>query len=152
MNRFLTATLVFLFLLPGCSADRQVASDPSATSPPPVFGVTEAQPAAAPTVAITPAASMPQSPSPETATTQTATPQSVLRQQPGVVTADYPARINVDQLKSLMDSGAAFVIDVRSLDQYQQEHVVGAQHILFSQITARAGEIPKGKTIVTYCA
>ena len=80
-------------------------------------------------------------------------PQSgALTQQTQMATADYPPRINVAQLKSLVDSGSVVVIDVRVLEQFQQEHVTGAIHIPFNEITARSGEIPKGKTIVTYCA
>lgn len=59
------------------------------------------------------------------------------------------------ELKHLMDDpkawGNVLLIDVRSKEGYQKEHVPGAVNIPEEELEARLGEIPKDKEIIVYC-
>lgn len=46
----------------------------------------------------------------------------------------------------------AFLLDVRTPDEYRQAHLKGAVLIPVSEIERRLGEVPKNRTIVVYCA
>lgn len=50
------------------------------------------------------------------------------------------------------DQGKAIIIDVRGDATYQQGHIKGAQSIALGDLPARAGELPKDKTIILYCS
>ncbi len=65
---------------------------------------------------------------------------------------DGAARITVADLREALDKGTAYVVDVRTDDQYKSGHIKGAVHIPEMDIAARAGELPRDKTIVTYCS
>lgn len=65
---------------------------------------------------------------------------------------DGAARITVADLREALDKGTAYVVDVRTDDQYKAGHIKGAVHIPETDIAARAGELPRDKTIVTYCS
>ncbi len=65
---------------------------------------------------------------------------------------DGAARITVADLREALDKGTAYVVDVRTDDQYKSGHIKGAVHIPEMNIAARAGELPRNKTIVTYCS
>ena len=56
-------------------------------------------------------------------------------------------------LNALMEEGASGyrIIDVRSSDQYDGGHIPGALNIPLVDLPKMLSEIPKGKTIVTYC-
>lgn len=65
---------------------------------------------------------------------------------------DGAARITVADLREALDKGTAYVVDVRTDDQYKSGHIKGAVHIPETDIAARASELPRDKTIVTYCS
>lgn len=47
----------------------------------------------------------------------------------------------------------AIVVDVRSVDEYQDEHFPKSLNIPVNELSSRAGEIgPKDKPVVLYCA
>lgn len=47
--------------------------------------------------------------------------------------------------------GTAVIVDVRDPDEYAAAHVAGAHNIPLDQLGDRAGELPKGQLVVTYC-
>ena len=61
---------------------------------------------------------------------------------------DVP-RVTVDELKTLVARGEALVLDVRG---DADTKIKGALHVPLDQVEARAGELPAGREIVTYCA
>ncbi len=71
---------------------------------------------------------------------------------PTTVQADGAKRITTSELQALLDKGQAVVIDVRNQASYDQGHIRGARLIPSSEIADRTGELPKDKTIVTYCS
>jgi 3-mercaptopyruvate sulfurtransferase SseA len=60
-------------------------------------------------------------------------------------------RISAVDAKKALDAGKAILVDVRSLDSWQEEHAKGAISIPVNEITARFGELPKDKQIIAYC-
>lgn len=60
-------------------------------------------------------------------------------------------RITIDELKPLVDSGQATVIDVRSMEQYLAAHIPGSLHIPVARVEGEIPYLPKDKLIVTYC-
>jgi phage shock protein E len=46
---------------------------------------------------------------------------------------------------------AAFVLDVRSPEEYASGHVPGAVNIPYDQIASRIAEVPKDQDVVLYC-
>ncbi|MFV0388546.1 MAG: rhodanese-like domain-containing protein [Pyrinomonadaceae bacterium] len=61
-------------------------------------------------------------------------------------------RISVKDAKALYDKDEAYVIDTRSENAYETEHITGAVRIPPSEIAKKASELPKNKTIVVYCS
>ena len=43
-------------------------------------------------------------------------------------------------------------VDVRELDEFELGHVAGAKHIPLGELAERAGELPTGRPLLTYCA
>ena len=60
-------------------------------------------------------------------------------------------RISAADAKKALDAGKAVLVDVRSLDAWQEEHAKGAVSIPVNEIYARFGELPKDKQIIAYC-
>ncbi|MEN6477334.1 MAG: rhodanese-like domain-containing protein [Rectinema sp.] len=57
-----------------------------------------------------------------------------------------------NSIRQKLVAGAA-VIDVRTRDEYLDEHFKGAKNIPVNELLARSGEIgPKDKPVVLYCA
>jgi rhodanese-related sulfurtransferase len=54
------------------------------------------------------------------------------------------------EARALVEKGAVLV-DVRSAGEFGGGHIKGAKNIPVGEIGARAGELPKEKTIVVYC-
>ena len=61
-------------------------------------------------------------------------------------------RITTADLKDLMDKGQVFVVDVRTEASYKAGRIKGAVLIPHKEIGARVKELPRDKTIVTYCS
>ena len=57
--------------------------------------------------------------------------------------------VEVDELTR--EKSSLCVIDVRDKDSYEKEHVPGAINIPLKEFPKRMAEIPRDKTIVTYC-
>jgi 3-mercaptopyruvate sulfurtransferase SseA len=66
--------------------------------------------------------------------------------------ADGVRRITTAELATLMKEGKAFVVDVRSQDAYDLGHIPGSKLIPAGEIQNHLDELPRDKTIVTYCA
>ncbi|MBA2526300.1 MAG: rhodanese-like domain-containing protein [Pyrinomonadaceae bacterium] len=68
------------------------------------------------------------------------------------VPADGVRRITTVELQDLINKGQAYVVDVRNEASYNLGHVRGAKLIPHTQIAERSKELPRDKTIVTYCS
>jgi rhodanese-related sulfurtransferase len=55
------------------------------------------------------------------------------------------------ELKRLLKSGEAVLIDVRPETEFQHGHIDGAISIPIDQLDERLKELPKGKRIIAYC-
>ena len=55
------------------------------------------------------------------------------------------------ELKSAMEEGKVFLIDVRDKDAYKAEHIAGAQNIPLLDLEKNLSKLPRNKTIVSYC-
>jgi rhodanese-related sulfurtransferase len=65
--------------------------------------------------------------------------------------ASFPRISQADAMK-LYKEGKAVFIDVRSNQQFAVEHIKGALSIPGSQVVKRFSEVPRLKTVITYCA
>jgi 3-mercaptopyruvate sulfurtransferase SseA len=81
-------------------------------------------------------------PDPPAAPAAPATPADPLAEAPRISAADA---------KKVLDAGQAVLVDVRSLDSWQEEHAKGAVSIPVNEIYARLGELPKDKQVIAYC-
>jgi len=66
--------------------------------------------------------------------------------------SDGARRITVTEAKDLVDKGKAVVIDVRNQAAYDQGHVRGSKLIPAGEILNHVDELPRDKTIITYCS
>ena len=66
--------------------------------------------------------------------------------------SDGVRRITVAELKAMMDNNEAAVIDVRNEASYNAAHIKGAKLIPEADILNHLAELPRDKTIVTYCS
>ncbi len=66
--------------------------------------------------------------------------------------SDGVQRITTSELKDLMDKGEAYVVDVRTEASFKAGHIRGAILIPTKDVASRAKELPRDKTIVTYCS
>ncbi len=55
------------------------------------------------------------------------------------------------ELKAALEKKSVFLLDVRDRDSFKTEHITGATNIPLSEIITKLSELPKDKTIVTYC-
>jgi 3-mercaptopyruvate sulfurtransferase SseA len=69
-----------------------------------------------------------------------------------IAPSDGVRRFTVGELKEALDKGTALVVDVRPATSYQQSHIKGSINIPLEEVTARVNELPRDKTIVTYCS
>ena len=65
---------------------------------------------------------------------------------------DGVRRMTPAELQAELASGKAIVVDVRSEMAFKESHIKGARLIALNEVLARAGELPRDKLIVTYCA
>ena len=71
---------------------------------------------------------------------------------PETTYADGARRVTIDELETLMKNGQAFVVDVRNQAMYDAGHIPGSRLIPSGEILNHLSELPKDKTIVTYCS
>jgi len=69
-----------------------------------------------------------------------------------VTYADGARRITIDELDAMMKKGEAFVVDVRNQASYDLGHIPGSKLIPAGEIANHLNELPRDKTIVTYCS
>ncbi|MFN2531183.1 MAG: rhodanese-like domain-containing protein [Pyrinomonadaceae bacterium] len=73
-------------------------------------------------------------------------------QQAPTTYADGARRVTIAELQTLLKEGKVAVIDVRNQASYDQGHIPGARLIPAGEILNHVDELPKNKTIVTYCS
>jgi len=71
---------------------------------------------------------------------------------PAAPASDGARRVTVAELKGLLDSGEAVVIDVRNQSSYDAGHIPGSTLIPEGEILNHISELPTNKLIVTYCS
>ena len=71
---------------------------------------------------------------------------------PETVYADGARRVTIDELEGMMKDGTAVVIDVRNQAAYDLGHIPGSRLIPAGEILNHISELPRDKTIVTYCS
>jgi 3-mercaptopyruvate sulfurtransferase SseA len=78
---------------------------------------------------------------------------SVPSSTPGhVAPSDGVKRVTTVELRDALAKGTAIVVDVRTADAYQQNHIKDSISIPLDQTEARLRELPRDKMIVTYCS
>jgi predicted sulfurtransferase len=65
---------------------------------------------------------------------------------------DSVRRVTTAELDELMKQGKVVVVDVRTQQSYDVGHIRGAKLIPVTQVGERSKELPRDKTIVTYCS
>jgi 3-mercaptopyruvate sulfurtransferase SseA len=80
------------------------------------------------------------------------TPARASTPSPGQESSDGARRIKPEDARALLEKDKAVLIDVRGADAYKAGHIKGARNIPFSDIRARARELPQDKMILTYCS
>jgi 3-mercaptopyruvate sulfurtransferase SseA len=68
------------------------------------------------------------------------------------VHADGVRRITLETFDEMIRKGEAFIVDVRNQAAYDQGHIPGAKLIPSGEILNHLKELPRDKTIVTYCS
>jgi 3-mercaptopyruvate sulfurtransferase SseA len=71
---------------------------------------------------------------------------------PETTYADGARRITADELEAMMKDGSAVVIDVRNQASFDIGHIPGSRLIPAGEILNHINELPRDKTIVTYCS
>jgi 3-mercaptopyruvate sulfurtransferase SseA len=71
---------------------------------------------------------------------------------PQTVYSDGARRITVQEAQDLIKKGELFVVDVRNQSMYDAGHIPGSKLIPEGEIVTRIKELPKDKTILTYCS
>jgi len=67
-----------------------------------------------------------------------------------VATAALPLEVSVQEAYQLQDDGA-FLLDVRTPEEWAAGHVPGATLIPLDELASRTSELPKGEDIVVIC-
>ena len=70
----------------------------------------------------------------------------------GQTQSDGVRRITPTEARDAVEKGRAIIVDVRGEDSYNVSHIKGARWINLNDIGSRAGELPRDKMIITYCA
>src|SRR5882672_4114798 len=70
----------------------------------------------------------------------------------GPLPPDGACRVTVAELKDLLASNEAIVIDVRNQTSYDMGHIRGARLIPEAEVASHSDELPRNKLIVTYCS
>ena len=73
-------------------------------------------------------------------------------QGPETVYADGARRVTIEEMEAMLKDGTAIVIDVRNQAAYDQGHIPGSRLIPAGEILNHISELPRDKTIITYCS
>ena len=65
---------------------------------------------------------------------------------------DEVERITIEEAKKLFDAGDAIIVDARSNNAYNNEHIKGSINIPANEFEKRYKEVPKDKKIIVYCS
>ena len=65
---------------------------------------------------------------------------------------DGVRRVTAAEARVAVEKGQAVIVDVRGEDSFKAGHIKGALSIPVGNIGSRAGELPRGKMIITYCS
>ena len=65
---------------------------------------------------------------------------------------DGVRRITPAEAHKMVAKGQAVILDVRGEDSFKAGHIKGTLWIPLNDISSRAGELPRGKMIITYCS
>ena len=68
----------------------------------------------------------------------------------GARAQDGDGRVAVEEFKQLVARNSVVILDVRN-DEIERK-IKGALHMPYNDIERRAGELPRDREIVTYCA
>ena len=94
------------------------------------------------------------------AVAQPATQSAVeaIGEQIAIPSADQPSspdlqvtRVTADETRALLQSGEAFLYDVRSLSAYQDKHAAGAISFPEADIETNLATLPVDKKLIFYC-
>jgi len=111
---------------PAAAATATVSAAPTTATSPATPPIAEAKPAAP-------------APAPPSAAAVPADPNEI-------------RRVTVEEANTLRESGRGVLVDVRDEASYQTAHIAGALHIPLAELAQRLGELPRDKSIVTYCS
>jgi 3-mercaptopyruvate sulfurtransferase SseA len=87
----------------------------------------------------------PQPPAAEPAATQTPATQAPAD------SLESARRISAAEARQALAKGEAVLVDVRPKEAYDSGHAQGAISLPLSELSSRAGELPKDKLVITYC-
>ncbi len=59
--------------------------------------------------------------------------------------------ITVEQGKKMIDEGEVFILDVRTVEEYDAGHINGSILIPLTDLEKRLNEIPRDRKILVYC-
>jgi hypothetical protein len=65
--------------------------------------------------------------------------------------ADNARRITAEDAHKLLEKGEVLFVDTRTEPAYKESRIKGAILIPVNEVAAKADELPRNKTIVTYC-
>ena len=71
---------------------------------------------------------------------------------PDTVYSDGARRMTLVEAQDLIKKNQVFVVDVRNQTSYDAGHIPGSKLIPENEIASRTKELPKDKTILTYCS
>jgi hydroxyacylglutathione hydrolase len=61
------------------------------------------------------------------------------------------SQISVAEARSLLEGGAATLVDVRSREEYTAGHIAGSRHIHLGHLGQNAHQLPTDKAIIVHC-
>lgn len=59
--------------------------------------------------------------------------------------------VSVQEAKEMIDSGEVFLLDVRTVNEFETEHIEGAVNINVKELSSRLDEVSRDETILVYC-
>jgi predicted sulfurtransferase len=65
---------------------------------------------------------------------------------------DGVRRVTTVELRNMLEKGEAVPVDVRGDSQWEAGHIKGAIHLPTNELLAKADQLPRDKTLVTYCS
>lgn len=74
----------------------------------------------------------------------------MISNQPGDTVKPLPAEISVDEAHKMYEEGA-FLLDVRTPEEWNEYHAPGTTLIPLDQLSSRIAEVPTDQTIVVVC-